>query len=816
MKRIILLLIILNTIIFYVTANDLPIINLNVDDYKKEMFLCFSTDGHYAISRNLKDQFLFSFWDIYKGKLLKKDVGNNELIALTSISISDDGKYIAFSSYKNGSIIIYETTNFTKILQKDDITFKISKEKLLNLSNTASISVFIKFSPDSKYILVNNKNYHLILIEIETGNIINTFYESTAIFNFTKTGKYLYYSTLTNPAITKIFTYDNKQVKLFKQVKGNSNNLYSSIVISNDCENLVQSSLTGDIELFDFNTKKIKYELKKSNLSIYEKNKFYNSMYSNKDFDILKEELKYETCISIEYSNNNKKILASSGNLLYLFDIDSGKKLQTFYGYKNLISFVHFTPDEKYVIAGGFDISLVMWNIETGKEIGRIYGFSDGEFISISPEGYFDASLNGAKYLSVKIGNNTYSMENFYENYFRPNMLLGRLKGETVSEKMASFEKGIMTPPETILQFLSADDKFISVSDKINNAKIDNGYMTVKVCANDTGGGIKGVRLYVNGKTIGEDLRGLKLTKKENYDYEQEFRIALSDGENNIKAVSFSDDLTESKPVYSTMTYTSPLKTKPSMFILAVGINEYKNKKYNLNYCVPDVKGFVETLKPKSQNLFENVNISLLLDAEATKSNFIQNIENIKLNIKPEDVFVFFYAGHGIALPNSEGRNEFFYILNEVTQMTDYEKCNNLGIAGSEFKKILAEIKSQKQVLFVDACNSGAFADEFAIRGAAEEDALAKLSRATGSVIIAATTKDQFAQEVKELGHGVFTYVLLDGLNGKASNDKGQLTAGSIKLFIDDNIPDATLKYKQEEQYPTTFMFGQDFPIGLR
>ncbi len=60
-------------------------------------------------------------------------------------------------------------------------------------------------------------------------------------------------------------------------------------------------------------------------------------------------------------------------------------------------------------------------------------------------------------------------------------------------------------------------------------------------------------------------------------------------------------------------------------------------------------------------------------------------------------------------------------------------------------RKLLSEIKASKQAMFVDACNSGAFAAQFAMRGAAEENALAKLSRASGSVIYASTTKEQFA-----------------------------------------------------------------------
>ena len=96
------------------------------------------------------------------------------------------------------------------------------------------------------------------------------------------------------------------------------------------------------------------------------------------------------------------------------------------------------------------------------------------------------------------------------------------------------------------------------------------------------------------------------------------------------------------------------------------------------------------------------------------------------------------------------------------------------------------------------------------------ENALAKLSRSTGSAIFASTTKDQFATESSELKHGVFTFVLMEALNGGASTGNCQITVASLKNFIDDQIPFYTEKYKGKAQYSTTFMFGQDFPIGVK
>jgi uncharacterized caspase-like protein len=79
--------------------------------------------------------------------------------------------------------------------------------------------------------------------------------------------------------------------------------------------------------------------------------------------------------------------------------------------------------------------------------------------------------------------------------------------------------------------------------------------------------------------------------------------------------------------------------------------------------------------------------------------------------------------------------------------------------------------------------------------------------------VVAASSKDQFAAEVKELGHGVFTYTLLEGLNGKAAGGGDTVSVRKLMGYIEENLPELTQKYKQEAQYPVVDSRGMDFPL---
>jgi uncharacterized caspase-like protein len=122
-------------------------------------------------------------------------------------------------------------------------------------------------------------------------------------------------------------------------------------------------------------------------------------------------------------------------------------------------------------------------------------------------------------------------------------------------------------------------------------------------------------------------------------------------------------------------------------------------------------------------------------------------------------------------------------------------------------------IKAQKILLLVDACKSGAVM--IAFRGFEDRKALSQLSRSTGVHIVAASTKDQFAAEVKDLGHGVFTYTLLEGLNGKATRPGDAVTVRKLMGYVEEQLPEITKKYKQEAQYPVVDSRGMDFPLVI-
>ena len=227
--------------------------------------------------------------------------------------------------------------------------------------------------------------------------------------------------------------------------------------------------------------------------------------------------------------------------------------------------------------------------------------------------------------------------------------------------------------------------------------------------------------------------------------------------------------------------------SKPSLYALVIGINEFKNPKLRLNYPVADAELFAGTLNKAATGLFEKVSIKKLITAgETTNENIVQALNAYK-SLNPDDLFVFYVASHGTV---DDG--EYFLITSNVG-LTRTEKLRADALSQSSIKELIANIPATKKLIVLDTCSAGALGDAIQVamltRGMSEDTAMKILSRAVGSTILSASTSVQEALEGYQ-GHGLFTYVLAEGLSGKADKGKsGYVKTTELADYIGNEVP---------------------------
>jgi WD40 repeat protein len=395
--------------------------------------------------------------------------------------------------------------------------------------------------------------------------------------------------------------------------------------------------------------------------------------------------------------------------------------------------------------------------------------------------------------------------DQMFSTYFRPGLMRDVLTKRFATTRDEKKERQIvdLARKVPIVRFVSPTTGF--------NAKKSSAKVLIEVT--DNGSGITEIQLYQNGKLVSIQAVPNNPSQKT---FTELFDVTLTSGVNVLKASAISKDKIEAIPDLITVTLNQEEQI-PTLFLLTIGIDVYKNSNYNLNYGVADAKAIEGALKSVESQLFRGVKTYSVHNALATKENIVKIIAEIKSIAKPHDVFVLFYAGHGVIIDGDDAtQSDFFLVLHDVTQMYG-ASVSQKGLNAGELKTLLAELLPQKQIILLDACQSGGAVDAFASRGAEREKAIIQLGRSTGIFVLASAGSTQFATEFVKLGHGVFTYAILETLNGKSDSiiTDGKLTIKELEAYLSERVPELTQMHKGTQQWPTSFSRGQDFPLRI-
>ncbi len=246
--------------------------------------------------------------------------------------------------------------------------------------------------------------------------------------------------------------------------------------------------------------------------------------------------------------------------------------------------------------------------------------------------------------------------------------------------------------------------------------------------------------------------------------------------------------------------------TGPQTFAIIMGISRYKYVR-PLTYADKDAEMFRDYLKSPAGGKVSPDNIFCLLNEEALATTFwgkaFKWLDAKKL--RKGDKLFFYLAGHGDAIDE----DQYYYIAYDCNPAGDKNNYNAGGtIQLYNLKnKMGKETNKGVEVYFImDACRTNE------LPGGAE--GLSYLNSAisekrVGEIIMLATGAGQESLEDASIGagHGLFTYYLIDGLNGSADSEEqkdNQITVAEIKKYIDKNVPaiaQSSFKKKQEPYF---------------
>ena len=498
------------------------------------------------------------------------------------------------------------------------------------------------------------------------------------------------------------------------------------------------------------------------------------------------EEYEYSRTTDIS-PKGNKAVLGTEWNL-YCVNA-SGKKMWKTTDVSGVTWAVKVSGNGK-VVAAAQDGGVINWyRMSDGKLLLTLYAHPDNKrWVLYTPSGYYDASPGSESLFGWHLNNDAdkeayfFPASKFRKKYYRPDVIDNVLTtlNEDEAIRIANLASNRRENTTKIVNMLPP---VVSITKPTHNQEVTSENVTIEYSAKSPKGEtILNVKFLIDGRPY-ETQRGLKLVGTTN----TSSKTIIIPKKDVLLQVLAENQHGWSEPAEVRIKWKGKVQVdflKPTLYVLAIGVSDYQNNAYDLNYAAKDAKDFAKTMQAQKGGLYKEVVVKILNDAGATKNDILDGLDWIQKECTSRDIAMIFLAGHGI----NDNVGTFYYLPYEANIDNLRRSC----LMFTELKYTSSAIAG-KVVMFVDACHSGnAMGGR---RAAPDVNALVnELSDVeSGAVVFTSSTGKQFSLEDAKWQNGAFTEALIEGMNGGADLfGNGSITVKALDAFLAQRVKELT------------------------
>jgi uncharacterized caspase-like protein len=244
--------------------------------------------------------------------------------------------------------------------------------------------------------------------------------------------------------------------------------------------------------------------------------------------------------------------------------------------------------------------------------------------------------------------------------------------------------------------------------------------------------------------------------------------------------------------------FASALETGTAkLWVLLIGVNQYQDSTFPaLKYAAIDCQGISKALAaatdpfPHKEFLIHND----LVEQTPSLARVEFSLQRLVSEAQVQDTILIYFSGHGVVEPIEQQTVLCLYD-------TDREHLLKTGLPIQMVLGMLSHCAAHSQLLWLDACHSGNMRSleqspklQTGTQLNPSTQLLASLRQAVsnrGFYALLSCDEGQQSWEFPDLGHGVFSYYLMQGLNGAAADAQGMIDADSLYRYV----------YRQTMQY---------------
>jgi WD40 repeat protein len=498
---------------------------------------------------------------------------------------------------------------------------------------------------------------------------------------------------------------------------------------------------------------------------------------------------------------------------------------------------VNLSADGRIVVAAYGDGTIRWHRWSDGAELLALFiNRQTKTWVAWTPSGYYKASPGGEDLIGWHLNRGWNQAADFFpgskfrDKYARADIVDRVL--DTLDEAEAIRQADLARPQRTAAQapIIESLPPVLSILSPSDDTRVDTTSVKIDYLVRSPSGTlIDSVEALINGVPAGArrtgddgavkkciaDTHGLGRTMGALQGCRGSLTITLPPGVSEI-GVFARAGAKRSDPAEVRLTRTTPLAAteaapKPKLYALVVGVSNYADPAYKLEFAAKDAHDFAGSLANQNDGLYSEVTIKLLVDQQAAAGAVKDGLDWLAHQVTDRDVGVVYLDGHGIL----DEHNRFYFLAAD----SDPRRLKATAVAKDDIADTLDNLAG-KALLFLDACHAGSLADSGPGRRSTfdNNDVVNDfLHSERGVVVFAASTGRQVSIEDPAWGNGAFTKALVEGLGSRGVPARARLSGEDVitPRILDAYIANRVKVLTGGKQSPVMTSTAPEFPFAI-
>jgi hypothetical protein len=238
---------------------------------------------------------------------------------------------------------------------------------------------------------------------------------------------------------------------------------------------------------------------------------------------------------------------------------------------------------------------------------------------------------------------------------------------------------------------------------------------------------------------------------------------------------------------------------------LLIGVSEYEPGLNSLPAAVKDLDAMKEVLLHPDMGGFAESDVVLLKNPK--RQEMEESIETLFANRHRDDLVLLFFSGHGI----KDDTGRLYLATNKTRKTSQGDLVRSSAVSANFVHENMSRSRSRRQVVILDSCFSGAFAEGLSAKDDGTVDIRTQLG-GEGRAILTSSSSTQYSFEQAGEELSLYTRFLIEGIKtGAADQDEDDVVS------IDELHEYASRKVREvkPEAKPEIYAIREGFKIRL-